>query len=279
MADFPEVLSNVVDNTDDVMAKFINNIEALLGIDGSAVTTSHSYKLSGVTGSDVAASLAGTEELSNKSLISPVLKGTVNGWILANETWTYHSDHEINIPSGGSSRFRKGDKLKISNTTTKYFYVIGVADTLLTVTGGSNYTVADAAITNNYYSHANPVGFPGTFNFTAPTYSASGTDFTSQPGSGTNIFSIIDNKCFYKIVAPTAGSGTGTGIWTLTLTANQLPSITDGNGLVGGAGLPPSGCCWTQSGVANVIKCVKFDGSTSVVGNSAYFVIQGEYFF
>jgi hypothetical protein len=70
MADFPIALSNVTDNVDDVMAKFINNIEALLGINGSAVTTSHSYKLSGVTSSDKAASLVGIESLNNKDLTS-----------------------------------------------------------------------------------------------------------------------------------------------------------------------------------------------------------------
>ena len=32
MSDFPTVLSSVIDNTTDVLAKFINNIEAKLGI-------------------------------------------------------------------------------------------------------------------------------------------------------------------------------------------------------------------------------------------------------
>ena len=44
MSDFPTVLSSVIDNTTDVLAKFINNIEAKLGIDGSAVTTSLDYR-------------------------------------------------------------------------------------------------------------------------------------------------------------------------------------------------------------------------------------------
>lgn len=51
-----------------------DTIEALqdkVGIDGSAVTTSHDYKLSGVTGSDKAASKTGTETLENKTLTSP----------------------------------------------------------------------------------------------------------------------------------------------------------------------------------------------------------------
>jgi hypothetical protein len=51
----------------------IEALQAKVGANGSAVTTSHSYKLSGVTGSDIAASLAGSETLTNKTLTSPLL--------------------------------------------------------------------------------------------------------------------------------------------------------------------------------------------------------------
>lgn len=53
----------------------IEAIQAKLGINASAVTTSHDYKLSGVTGTDKAASLTGTEALSNKTLTSPSING------------------------------------------------------------------------------------------------------------------------------------------------------------------------------------------------------------
>lgn len=46
----------------------IEALEAKVGADSSAVTTSHDYKLSGVTGSDKAASKEGTELLKNKKL-------------------------------------------------------------------------------------------------------------------------------------------------------------------------------------------------------------------
>jgi len=49
----------------------IDALKAKVGIDSSAVTTSHDYKLSGVTGSDKSASLAGIETLSNKTLTTP----------------------------------------------------------------------------------------------------------------------------------------------------------------------------------------------------------------
>jgi hypothetical protein len=46
MSDFPTALTSAVDNTTDVLAKHINNLEAKVGIDSSAVTTSLDYKLS-----------------------------------------------------------------------------------------------------------------------------------------------------------------------------------------------------------------------------------------
>lgn len=48
-------------------------LETKVGINGSAVTTTHDYKLSGVTGSDKAVSKTGTETLTNKTLTAPVL--------------------------------------------------------------------------------------------------------------------------------------------------------------------------------------------------------------
>lgn len=51
----------------------IEALQVKVGIDGSAVTTTHTYKLSGVTGSDKAVSLTGTEALTNKTLTAPVI--------------------------------------------------------------------------------------------------------------------------------------------------------------------------------------------------------------
>ena len=54
----------------------IEALEAKVGVNGSAVTTSHDYKLSGVTGTDKAVSKTGTETLTNKTLTSPVINVT-----------------------------------------------------------------------------------------------------------------------------------------------------------------------------------------------------------
>jgi len=56
----------------------IEALEAKVGADGSAVTTTHDYKLSNVAGSDKAVSLTGAETLTNKTLTTPVISTISN---------------------------------------------------------------------------------------------------------------------------------------------------------------------------------------------------------
>lgn len=185
----------------------IEALEAKVGADSSAVTTSHDYKLGGVTGSDKAVSLTGSEVLTNKTLTSPLLQGTVDGWISANATWTYASATTITVPSGAASKYAVGDRIKLTQTTVKYFVVTGVADTVLTVTGGSDYSVANAAISANYYSHVDtPVGFPSTFSYT-PTF----TNFTIGNGTITYAKFMMSGKKVSVRVRVVLGSSSAMG--------------------------------------------------------------------
>lgn len=63
-------------------------LEAKVGIDGSAVTTSLDFKLSGVTGGDKAVSRTGTETLTNKTLTAPIISSIVNTGTLTLPTAT-----------------------------------------------------------------------------------------------------------------------------------------------------------------------------------------------
>jgi hypothetical protein len=66
----------------------IEKLEAKVGATSSAVTTSHDYKLSGVTSSDKAVSKTGTETLTNKTLTAPVISTIVNTGTLTLPTTT-----------------------------------------------------------------------------------------------------------------------------------------------------------------------------------------------
>jgi len=151
---------------------------------------------------DITASQVSTDVIAERTSASGVTVdgllikdgGLTNwdGWMFANETWTYASATTITVPSGAASKYQKGDKIKLTQSASvKYFYIIGVADTVLTVTGGSDYTVADAAISTNFYSHQeNPLGFPGVFNWT-PVF----TGFSSSPTGGVATFRLQGKMC------------------------------------------------------------------------------------
>lgn len=104
--------------------------------------------------------------------INQFVNGFTTGWFDVIETWTYASANTITVPAGAASRYAVGGRISIvQSSNIKYLNVVGVADELLTVSGGSDYSVANSAISNIKYSSAiSPVGFPKMFNFaTSPT--------------------------------------------------------------------------------------------------------------
>jgi hypothetical protein len=101
------------------------------------------------------------------TVINPIVQGAWDGWINPNQTWTYLATgtdaptFTITVPSGAASKYSVGMRIKLTQTTVKYFIITAVADTVLTVYGGTDYTLTDAVITNNYYSPVKaPLGFP-----------------------------------------------------------------------------------------------------------------------
>ena len=116
-------------------------------------------------------SLAGAETLTNKTLTSPLFMGTINGWIAAGETWTYVSidvkTGKINVNADVTGKYSLGMKIKYTqNATVKYGIITAVGAyaagvTPITFWGGTDYTLADAAISSNFYSVVKaPLGFP-----------------------------------------------------------------------------------------------------------------------
>lgn len=90
-----------------------------------------------------------------------------------------------------TSRYTVGTKLKCTNSGTKYFIVTSSSfstDTTVNVTGGTDYTVANAAISANYYSYHSAQGFPEWFNYTCTATPNAGTftpNFRAQKFSTT----------------------------------------------------------------------------------------------
>lgn len=128
-----DTLENVTPELDhDYQHSTVNDtIEALqdkVGVDGSAVTTTHDYKLSEVTSTDKAVGKTATQTLTNKTLTSPTVTGmtattsTVNGVTLSStgssslylkEDGTYGA-----VTAGDASFASKGSVQGLTDTDT-----------------------------------------------------------------------------------------------------------------------------------------------------------------
>ena len=152
-----------------------------------------------------------------------------DGWIPANETWTYVSANSFSISGNVTYKYQKGDKLKLGQSGTKYFYVTDVTysapNTIVTVTGGSDYTLANAGISLNYFSKVeNPYGFPASFNY-AVSWTASVTNPAIVNGTLNGRFKVRGNFCLvqiYLIYGTSTTSGSGDWRFSIPLAVSSL---------------------------------------------------------
>jgi len=91
-----------------------------------------------------------------------------DGWIPANETWTYAGADDptfiFSISGDKTGKYSPGMKIRLNQTTDKYFIITGVSfgtNTTITVYGGTDYDLANATIASPCYSSQKaPFGFP-----------------------------------------------------------------------------------------------------------------------
>lgn len=162
-----------------------------------------------VTTAKIADSNVTTAKIADGAVTAAKL-ANVDGWTLASDTWTYASATTFTIAGvDRTSSFPVGTKIKLTQTTTKYFYVVATSfstDTTVTITGGSSYTLANAAITSPYYSYAStPQAFPHWFNY-APTP----TGFSANPSGATYRFAIHGRMCTTDVYMPNNGTSNAT---------------------------------------------------------------------
>ena len=126
------------------------------------------------------------------------IPGADTGWIADTAAWTYASATTLTITGDVTARFPVGTKVKLTQTTVKYFYVVSATysapNTTITLTGGSDYSLANAAITSPYYSYSStPQGFPQAFN-----YAVTWANITVGAGTSSGKFIIIGRELFYR---------------------------------------------------------------------------------
>jgi hypothetical protein len=130
-------------------------VEAKIGVDSSAVTTSHDYKLGEVTSSDKAVGKTATQTLTNKTLTAPVItspKITVGSDAVGDLHYTSNSDGTQSRRGIGSS----GDVLTVTGGVPVWSAPTAVADATWTTKGikvlnaNSDYYAADSGSSTAY---------------------------------------------------------------------------------------------------------------------------------
>ena len=154
--------------------------------------------------------------LSTSGLREELADALKTGWNPAGETWTYASASTFTVPGNVTTKYTKGTRLKWTQTTVKYGVVIASAysspNTTVTIAVNTDYTIANATISANYYSYAaNPQGYPGWFSWT-PVWS--GTGGSAGTFASTNYgtqFMIVGRAVFLKGMVKITDKGSWTG--------------------------------------------------------------------
>lgn len=158
-----------------------------------------------------------------------------DGFTIGNDSYAYASATTLTVVGvDRTSIFKPGTLIKLTNTTVKYFVVVSSSfgtDTTVTVTGGSDYSLANAAITGLYYSYqAGPAGFPAWFAYAsgAAGWSAFTTNYAR--------FSVVGRLCYVVVrVVGTSDATTATVALPIacaaaTLQAYYAPTAVTNNG-------------------------------------------------
>jgi hypothetical protein len=157
-----------------------------------------------------------------------------NGWESANETWTYASasapNYVVTVPSDATTKYSAGMRVKLTHGgSIKYFIIVNVTSTSLTLYGGTDYTLSGTSITENYYSAMkSPLGFPNnplkwTVEFSSSSFGSAGA-LSAATVTSTGLSLVVPiglwNISYYISVHCTYGSA-GTQELTCSLSTSS----------------------------------------------------------
>lgn len=166
-----------------------------------------------------------------------------DGWSSAEETWTYASATTFTIAGvDRTARYKKGTKIKLTQGTDKYFVVYSSSfstNTTITIIPTTDYTLANAAITNPLYSYIEaPAGWPDWFNFD-PQFSVSGGTVPTFTDVSMSMWRVIGKRIEVELNhVNTSGGTAGSGAQELrhvppTIVPSSIYSNSDSRGFLG----------------------------------------------
>ncbi len=157
-------------------------------------------------------------------------------WIADNRVFSYASATTVTTPGDITAQYGAGTKLRwkqTGDTNYRYGYLTaasyGAPNTTLTLTGGSDYSVANAAITEWGFSYAAlPPGFPAWHNYTVAWTCLSGGNPAIGNGSLVGKFRLI-GRTVEVLIDVNWGSTTtnGGGIYQWTLPVGALTTVAN----------------------------------------------------
>lgn len=214
---------------DDVATLLVSRSTSTTTDDGTPPT--YGYLIAKVTVSNGASSIvnANITDMRTQASFNAVVN---DGWTPVSDSWTYASATTITVPAGATSKYSVGDKLKLTQSgSVAYFYITTVASTLLTINGGTDYTLTNTAISGIYYSKAdNPLNFPGYFNY-VPTWGSTGTAPAIGNGTLAGTFRLSGKVVTFDLIWQAGSSTTfGTNSYTFTFPVTASSYYISGTG-------------------------------------------------
>jgi hypothetical protein len=151
---------------------------------------------------------------ASRKITAQNLQSALNtGWLYVAASGTYLSASTFRLTGDFTAYFKIGAKIKLNNTTTKYFYVASSSysapNTTVTIIVNTTYTLANTTLSNVYISYAEPPDFPGWLSYTSTLSAVSGS-FTSA--SITGKFSMTGKTMKVVVVVTITTNGTASGI-------------------------------------------------------------------
>jgi hypothetical protein len=182
------------------------------------VTNGNNHDHSGGDGAQInhttLSNIGTTTHAQIDTFISNATATLTDGWWTRSETWTRTSNTTFTVSGDLTAVFVPGTKIKVTQTSTKYFYVVSSSysspSTTVTITGGSDYSLTANPSARWISYQANPQGFPQWFNY-APTWGG----FSSAPTVAAAVFCIVGRMV--TVVVNCSGNGTSNAT-TLTCT-------------------------------------------------------------
>jgi hypothetical protein len=147
-----------------------------------------------LTGNPTAPTASAADNDTSIATTGFVQSEKANGWTPGTGTWSYSSADAptfvISINADVTGIISVGMRIKLTQTTVKYFIVTAVGSfgsgvTLVTVYGGTDYTLANAAISSPFISPVKtPFGFPISPTKWTVEYSSSTGAIQASPTTG-----------------------------------------------------------------------------------------------